>query len=53
MALVKELVDGFPSITIIIHAISFGKYYQFGSMMNPMGWLNMKQNITQRLPVWV
>jgi hypothetical protein len=45
MALVKDLADSCPAITIIIRGIGFDRDDPAGSMLNHMGWLNMKQNI--------
>jgi hypothetical protein len=46
MVLIKELDEGSPSVTIVVRAIGFGKDDPAGSLLNPMGHLNMKQNIT-------
>jgi hypothetical protein len=46
MALIKELAEGIPSVTIIVRAIGFGKDDPAGSLLNPVGRLNMKQNVT-------
>jgi hypothetical protein len=46
MALIKELADGSPSVTIVVSVIGFGKDDPAGSLLNPMGRLSMKQNIT-------
>jgi hypothetical protein len=46
MALVKELAEGSPSATIVVRAIGFGKDDPAGSLLNSMGRLNMKQNVT-------
>jgi hypothetical protein len=46
MELIKELAEGSPSVTIVVRAIGFGKDDPAGSLLNPMGRLNMKQNVT-------
>jgi hypothetical protein len=46
MALIKELDNGSPSVTIVVCAIGFGNDDPAGSLLNPMGRLSMKQNIT-------
>jgi hypothetical protein len=46
MALIKELSEGSPSVAIVVRAIGFGKDDPAGSLLNPMGCLNMKQNVT-------
>jgi hypothetical protein len=48
MALIKEFADGSQSVTIVVRAIGFGKDDPVGSLLNPMGSLSMKQNVTAR-----
>jgi hypothetical protein len=46
MALIKEISDSCPAVTIIIRAIGFRKDDPASSVLNPMGRLSMKQNVT-------
>jgi hypothetical protein len=46
MKLIKELTEGSPLVTIVVRAIVFDKDDPAGSLLNPMGRLNIKQNVT-------
>jgi hypothetical protein len=46
MVLLKDLADGRPSVNIVVRAIGFGKDDPSGSLLNPMGRLRTKQNVT-------
>jgi hypothetical protein len=47
MALIKDLADSCPAVTILFRDIGFGKDDPTGSVLNPMGRLSMKQNVTE------
>jgi hypothetical protein len=46
MALIRELADSCPDVTTIVRAIGFGKDDPAGLVLNPMGRLSTKQNVT-------